>query len=222
MNLEKLEYYNNKICIIGSSVPMLSMVLDNLESRSQFPFIYLLNNLGLELETHLFHKAFEILIIDKLENEHFSLPFLLGVNKVGNKQSVVRCLQLEKDKFVNLTHHNTSISSTTLIKNGVIINCLTSIAANSTINEFVTINRNVSIGHNTEIGAYSTINPGVNIAGFVKIGDGCTIGMGANILDGVRIGENTIIGAGSLVTKDIPDSVVAYGNPCKIIRKNEI
>ncbi|MFL0162742.1 acetyltransferase [Aquirufa salirivi] len=217
-----MEYYIDKICIIGSSGAMLSMVLDNLESRRQFPVIYLLNNLGLELETHLFHKAFEIIIIDKLEKEHVSLPFILGVNKVANKQSIVQNLQLEKEKFVNLTHLNTSISSTTVIKHGVIVNCLTSIAANSILNEFVTINRNVSIGHDTEIGAYSTINPGVNIAGFVKIGDRCTIGMGANVLDGVKIGENTIIGAGSLVTKDIPDGVVAYGNPCKIIRKNEI
>ncbi|MHA8098914.1 acetyltransferase [Aquirufa aurantiipilula] len=222
MNLEKLEYCNDKICIIGSSVPMLSMVLDNLESRKQFPLIYLLNNLGLNLETHLFHKSFEILIIDKLEKEHFSLPFLLGVNKVANKQSVVQSLQLEKEKFVYLTHQTTSISSTTVLKDGVIVNCLTSIAANSTIHELVTINRNVSIGHNTEIGAYSTINPGVNIAGFVTIGERCTIGMGANIIDGIKIGENSIIGAGSLVTKDIPSGVVAYGNPCKIIRKNEI
>ena len=46
--------------------------------------------------------------------------------------------------------------------------------------------------------------------------------MGANIIDRVTIGKNTIIGAGSLVTKNIPDDVIAYGNPCKIIRKNEI
>jgi maltose O-acetyltransferase len=50
------------------------------------------------------------------------------------------------------------------------------------------------------------------------IGDGATIGMGSNILNQVKIGKNTVIGAGSVVTKDIPDNVVAYGNPCKIIR----
>jgi acetyltransferase-like isoleucine patch superfamily enzyme len=44
--------------------------------------------------------------------------------------------------------------------------------------------------------------------------------MGVNILDGIKIGKNTIIGAGSVVTKDIPDNVVAYGSPCKIIRDN--
>lgn len=44
--------------------------------------------------------------------------------------------------------------------------------------------------------------------------------MGANIIDGVKIGANTIIGV-SLVVKDIPSNVVAYGNPCKVIRDNK-
>ena len=39
------------------------------------------------------------------------------------------------------------------------------------------------------------------------------------IVPGVHIGSNTVIGAGSVVTKDIPDWVVAAGNPCKVIRK---
>ena len=38
------------------------------------------------------------------------------------------------------------------------------------------------------------------------------------ILPGVHIGSNTVIGAGSVVTRDIPDGVVAAGNPCRVIR----
>ncbi|WP_252904562.1 hypothetical protein [Secundilactobacillus silagei] len=41
------------------------------------------------------------------------------------------------------------------------------------------------------------------------------------ILPGVTIGEGTVIGAGSVVTKDIPDHVVAVGNPCHVLRKIE-
>jgi acetyltransferase-like isoleucine patch superfamily enzyme len=40
------------------------------------------------------------------------------------------------------------------------------------------------------------------------------------VLDHVKIGKNCVIGAGSIVTKDIPDDVIAYGSPCKIIREN--
>ena len=53
----------------------------------------------------------------------------------------------------------------------------------------------------------------------VKIGENVWIGGNSTILPGVTIGNNTTIGAGSVVTKNIPDSVLAYGNPCKVIRK---
>ena len=42
------------------------------------------------------------------------------------------------------------------------------------------------------------------------------LGANVTVLAGVTIGENSVIGAGSIVTKDIPANVVAYGNPCKI------
>lgn len=55
----------------------------------------------------------------------------------------------------------------------------------------------------------------------VIIGDNVWIGGGAILLPGVTIGSNTVIGAGSVVTKDIPSDVVACGNPCRVIRKND-
>lgn len=58
-------------------------------------------------------------------------------------------------------------------------------------------------------------------AGRVKIGNNVFIGVHSTILKGVTIGNNVIIGANSLVNKDIPDNVVAAGNPCKIIMKLE-
>ena len=53
----------------------------------------------------------------------------------------------------------------------------------------------------------------------VHIGRNCWIGAGTIILPGVSIGDNTVIGAGSVVTKDIPQNVVAVGNPCRVKRE---
>ncbi len=53
----------------------------------------------------------------------------------------------------------------------------------------------------------------------VTIGDNVWIGGNTVVLPGVHIGSNTVIGAGSVVTKDIPDWVVAAGNPCRVIKK---
>jgi maltose O-acetyltransferase len=52
----------------------------------------------------------------------------------------------------------------------------------------------------------------------VTIGSDCWIGAGALILPGVTIGDGTVIGAGAVVTKDVPSSVLAVGNPCRIVR----
>lgn len=53
----------------------------------------------------------------------------------------------------------------------------------------------------------------------VIIGHDCWIGGGSIILPGVSIGNNVTIGAGSVVTKNIPDNTIAYGNPCRIKRE---
>ena len=53
----------------------------------------------------------------------------------------------------------------------------------------------------------------------IRIGRNCWIGAGAVILPGITIGDNVVVGAGSVVTKDLPDNVVAVGNPCHVLRR---
>lgn len=53
----------------------------------------------------------------------------------------------------------------------------------------------------------------------ITIGDNVWIGGNTVICPGVHIGSNTVIGAGSVVTRDIPEWVIAAGNPCRVIRK---
>lgn len=60
---------------------------------------------------------------------------------------------------------------------------------------------------------------GETLAAPVVIEDGVWIGANATVLPGVRIGKGSVIGAGSVVTKDIPPSVVAVGVPCEVMRE---
>lgn len=53
----------------------------------------------------------------------------------------------------------------------------------------------------------------------VHIGNNVWLGAGVIVMPGVTIGDNSVIGAGSIVTKDIPSNVVAFGNPCKVFRE---
>lgn len=98
----------------------------------------------------------------------------------------------------------------------------------------ITIGERTVIGPNVKI--YTALHPKqgkerytrqgekwrlVTLAKPVTIGDDVWIGGGAIILPGVKIGSNTVIGAGSIVTKDIPDNVIALGSPCKVIGENK-
>ena len=62
-------------------------------------------------------------------------------------------------------------------------------------------------------------NQGLEIALPITVGDNVWFGAGVIVLPGVTIGSNTVIGAGSVVTRDIPDNVVAAGNPCRVLRE---
>ncbi len=53
----------------------------------------------------------------------------------------------------------------------------------------------------------------------VYIGENTWIGANVVIVPGIHIGKNVVIGAGSVVTKDIPDDVIAVGNPCRVLRE---
>lgn len=89
----------------------------------------------------------------------------------------------------------------------------------------ITIGAHCMLGPNVSIyTAGHPIHPETRNSGYeygkpVSIGDNCWIGGGVTIVAGVHIGNNVVIGAGSVVTKDIPDAVVAAGNPCSVLRR---
>ena len=56
------------------------------------------------------------------------------------------------------------------------------------------------------------------LAAPITIGDNVWLGGGAIVCPGVTIGNNVTIGAGSVVTQDIPNNVVAVGNPCRVVK----
>ena len=60
---------------------------------------------------------------------------------------------------------------------------------------------------------------GLEIARPITVGNNVWIGANVSVLPGVTIGSSSIIGAGSVVNKDIPEGVIAAGNPCRVIRK---
>ena len=90
----------------------------------------------------------------------------------------------------------------------------------------ITFGDNVFIGPNCSFYTpahpldYKNRNLGLEIAKPINVGNNVWIGGNVCVLQGVTIGDNVVIGAGSVVTKDIPSNVVAYGNPCNVAKIN--
>jgi len=88
----------------------------------------------------------------------------------------------------------------------------------------VVFGRNVLLGPAVQV--YAATHPlsaaarrtGLELGAPVSVGDDVWIGGGSIVCPGVRIGARSVIGAGSVVTRDIPDDVLAVGNPCRVVR----
>lgn len=106
-----------------------------------------------------------------------------------------------------------SIGEGSFIGKRVVINPETS------IEECCIINSGAVIEHDCSIDAFTHISPGCVLCGGVTVGADSHIGAGTAVIQQVDIGSNVLVGAGSVVTRDLPDSVKAYGNPCRVIEK---
>jgi sugar O-acyltransferase (sialic acid O-acetyltransferase NeuD family) len=123
--------------------------------------------------------------------------------------------------YMNIIHHTCHIATSSQWNRGIFVGPGVLISSLVNIGYGVTIKLGARIGHNVRIDDYVEINPGVYLAGNCKVERGCILGMGCIIKNSVTIGSNSFIGMGSVVTKDIPPGVIAYGNPCQIIRPND-
>ncbi|VWL85557.1 2,3,4,5-tetrahydropyridine-2,6-dicarboxylate N-acetyltransferase [Oceanivirga miroungae] len=113
------------------------------------------------------------------------------------------------------------IGKSAVIMMGAIINIGAKIGEKSMIDMGVVMGGRAVVGKNCHIGA-GTVLAGViepPSANPVVIEDNVVIGANAVVLEGVRVGKNSVVAAGSIVTKDVPESVVVAGTPARIIKK---
>ncbi|MFT2139952.1 MULTISPECIES: acyltransferase [Staphylococcaceae] len=84
--------------------------------------------------------------------------------------------------------------------------------------ELITIGKNCVIGYNATILCHEYLVEEYRI-GRVNIGDNVLVGANATILAGVSIGDNAVIASGTIVTKDVPNDMMAYGNPMELKKR---
>jgi sugar O-acyltransferase (sialic acid O-acetyltransferase NeuD family) len=124
-------------------------------------------------------------------------------------------------EFITFVHPSAQIGRQVEIESGTVVMPGAVVNSGSRVGRHCIINTRASIDHDSVLADCASVGPGATLGGDVRIGHCTAIGIGATIKHRVSIGEHTVIGAGSLVLRDQPGFVVAYGTPARVIRPRE-
>jgi sugar O-acyltransferase (sialic acid O-acetyltransferase NeuD family) len=147
-------------------------------------------------------------------------PLIISIGDNKTRKKIAE--RLSSICFETAVHASVILSDTCSIKEGTVVMQGAIIQSCSEIGRHCIINTGASVDHDCKIHDFVHISPHATLCGNVTVGEGTWVGAGTVVIPGVKIGKWSIIGAGSVVIKDIPDQVLAVGNPCKVIKQLSI
>ena len=125
-------------------------------------------------------------------------------------------------KLATVIHPTATVARSAVVGAGTFVAAGAVVAAGVRLGPNVIINHGATVDHDGEVAAAAHVCPGSHLAGNVRIGERAWIGIGASIIEGVSVGADTVVGAGSVVIRDLPAGVVAFGNPARVVRSVEL
>lgn len=171
-------------------------------------------------------KIFGICILETIANiknpDSYAFSIAIGDNKTRQRvyEESVSCYG--SLVFPVLKHASAIISTGCQVACGTVVMPNSVLGPNSKLGEFCLVNTGATLDHDCVMHDFSSLAPGATIGGAVEIGGRSAISMCATIEQGRKIGNDVVIGVNSYVRTDIPDNVVAYGTPARIVRYRKV
>jgi acetyltransferase EpsM len=160
--------------------------------------------------------------IDRLSSiDPTNTAVVLGIGDNYRRLEIASNLDKLGVRWATVVHPSAVVMPSATIGEGSVVFAQALVHTNARVGRHVIINSGALIEHDAVLGDGASMGPGVSMAGRVRIGRASFISTGAAIAPRVSIGAGTIVGAGAVVVKDLPDGVLAYGVPARVVRKLE-
>lgn len=146
----------------------------------------------------------------------------ITVGSIGNPSLRIKLFNLLSEigyEIPVIIDDSAKVSKHAKIEQGVFIAKQSIINAAALIQKGSIINSGSIVEHDCQIGAFCHIAPGAILGGEVVVGENSHIGSNSTVKQQVHIGSNSIIGIGSVVIQNIDHHTMAYGNPCREVKK---
>ena len=140
----------------------------------------------------------------------------IGDNRI--REDLASELQGAGFRWGIVVHPSAVISPSAVLEAGAVVLANAVVHTGARVGSHAVVNTGVLIEHDCVVEEFASLSPGVCMAGRVRIGRRAFLSVGVTLAPRVSVGSDAVIGAGAVVVKDIPASVVAYGNPARIVR----
>lgn len=144
-------------------------------------------------------------------------PIIVTIGECQTRRKIVE--KLGKREYLTVVHPSAVKAKSVKIGYGTVVMAGAILNPDVRVGNHCVVNTGASIDHDCILHDFVHIAPHCTLCGEVEVGKGTWIGAGSTVIQCVKIGRNCFIGAGSVVVSDIPEGCLAYGNPCRIIKK---
>ena len=199
---------------LGREILELAKIINNRTKRWD-DFVFIVDSVTIEEVNDV-----QVLGYEDVKKKYTNLEVVMGIGEPLVREKKFRLLENDGISIATLIHPDVYIPDTTIIGKGVVIQYGCFISCNVIIRDYVYIQPQCNIGHDDVLAEGCMIAGFCNLAGNVSVDEYTYLGLNVAIKEGISVGRYSIVGMGSIVHKDIPDEMIAMGNPARPMAQN--